>query len=120
MPAQIVLVHDDEAFRASVTTALEAEEYTVACYPDALAAADALSKMKLVELLITRTRFQPGRSNGVNLAMMLKVRKPKLRVIFVAAPEMQQHVADLGTFMPAPVAISDLVRVVRDELGSGR
>jgi DNA-binding NtrC family response regulator len=118
MPAQIVLVHDEEAFRTNVTTALEAEGYTVACYPDALAAADALSAVNLVELLITRAHFRPGRSNGANLAMMLKVQKPRLRVIFVAAPEAHEHVARLGVFMLAPVAIPDLVQAVRGEIGS--
>jgi DNA-binding response OmpR family regulator len=118
MPSQIVLVHDDETFRVSVTKALEAEGYAVTCYPDALAAADALSAVKLVELLITRARFRPGRSNGASLARMLKVKKLGLRVIFVADVENQEHVAGLGIFMPAPVAISELVKIVRGELGS--
>jgi DNA-binding NtrC family response regulator len=117
MPAQIVLVHDDDAFRSSVTEALEAEGYTVACYPDALAAAMALSEVKLIELLMTRIRFPPGRSNGASLALMLQVKKPRLRVIFVAAPEMGEHVADLGPFIPTPVIISDLLKIVEDELG---
>jgi DNA-binding response OmpR family regulator len=117
MPAQIVLVHDDEAFRKSVAEALEAEGYTVVCYPDALAAADALAALNLVELLITRARFQPGRSNGASLARMMKLQKSSLRVIFVAMPETYEHVADLGTFLPAPVAIPDLVQAVRSEIG---
>jgi CheY-like chemotaxis protein len=45
MPAEIVVVHDD-AFRTAAAEALEAEGYTVACYPDALAAADALAEVK--------------------------------------------------------------------------
>jgi DNA-binding response OmpR family regulator len=113
MPAQIVLVHDDEAFRISVTKALEAEGYTVAYYPDALAAVDALSALNLVELLITRARFQPGRSNGASLARMLKVQKLGPRVIFVALPETYEHVAGLGLYMEAPVAVPDLVRAVK-------
>ncbi len=119
MPAQILLVHDDEAFRASVTEALEAEGYTVACYPDALAAADELTTVKRIELLITRAQFQPGRSNGASLALMLRMHKPALRVIFTALPETEEHVAHLGTFMPMPVSIPDLLKVVKAELGSG-
>jgi DNA-binding NtrC family response regulator len=120
MPAQIVLVHDDEAFRASVTEALVSEGYTIACYPDALTAIDALSTVNHIELLITRAHFQPGRSNGASLALMLRMHKPALRVIFTALPETEKHVAHLGTFMPMPVAIPDLMQVVREELGGKR
>jgi CheY-like chemotaxis protein len=120
MAAQILLVHDAEVFRTSATQALEAEGYAVAFYPDALAAVDALSALNLVELLITRVSFQPGRSNGANLALMLKLQKPELRVIFIARPEMHEHVAELGVVIPAPVAIPDLVQAVRSEIGSPR
>jgi CheY-like chemotaxis protein len=118
MPAQIVLAHDVEAFRTPVTKALTAEGYTVACYPDALAASEAMSELNLTGLLITRASFQPGRSNGLSLAMMLKVRKPRLRVIFLAPPEMREHISDVGLFVPTPVAIPDLVQAVRGEIGA--
>jgi DNA-binding NtrC family response regulator len=120
MPAQIALVHDDDVFRVADTDAPEAERYTVACCPDALAATEALSEVKRIERLITRARLRPGRSNGGSLAMMLRLKKPSLRVIFIASAVSEEHVAYLGAFMLAPVAIPDLVRAVRDELGNNR
>jgi DNA-binding response OmpR family regulator len=116
MPAQIALVHDDAAFRASLKEALEAEGYTVACYPDALAAVSALSDMKRIELLITRASFERGRSNGASLALQLRRRKLGLPVIFVAAADMEEHVAHLGILIPTPVAIPALVRAVSEQL----
>jgi DNA-binding response OmpR family regulator len=113
MPAEIVLVHDDDGFRTAATEALEAEGYTVACYPDALAAADALSAVKKVELLITRVLFKEGRSNGANLAAMLRAQKPALRAIFLAAPDMKEHVVRLGIVMPLSVALPELVEAAR-------
>jgi DNA-binding NtrC family response regulator len=113
MPAEIVLVHDDDAFRTAAAEALKTEGYTVACYPDALAAAEALPTVRKVELLMTRVLFSPGRSNGANLAAMLRAQKPALRVIFVAKPEMEEHVIRLGVIVPFSVAIPELVEAVR-------
>jgi CheY-like chemotaxis protein len=118
MPGQVIVVHDVEAFRTSLVKALGAEGYSVACYPDALAASEVLTEISLLELLITKVRFEPRRSNGINLALMLKTRNPRLPVIFVAAPETREHVSDEGLFMPMPVAVPDVVRAVRSEIGS--
>ena len=116
MPAQIVFVHSDDSFRTAAVAALEGEGYTVAWYPDALAAMEALDAAQRVELLITRVRFPEGKSNGVALTQMVKSRKPSIRVIFTAHPDMQEYVEDLGTILTAPVAIPDLIAAVRKEM----
>jgi len=72
MPVQIVLVHDDAAFRTTAAQALGAEGYSVTSFADALAATAALAMANRIELLITRLQFAEGRSNGVALALMTK------------------------------------------------
>jgi DNA-binding NtrC family response regulator len=116
MPAEIVFVHSDDSFRITAVAALEGEGYTVASYPDALAAMEALDVSQRVELLITRLRFPEGKSNGVALAAMAKSRKPSMRVIFTALPDMQAYAEGLGTMLTSPVAIPDLLAAVRKEI----
>jgi hypothetical protein len=43
---------------------------------------------------------------------------PKLHAIFMAPAKARRHIIDLGFFMPTPVAIADLIIVVRGYLGS--
>ena len=113
MPARIVFVHRDDSFQTAAVAALAGEGYSVARYPDALAAMEALDNVQRVEVLITCVRFPEGKSNGVALARMVKSRKPSIRAIFTAHPAMQEYVEDLGTFLTAPVAIPDLIAAVR-------
>jgi DNA-binding NtrC family response regulator len=116
MPVQIVLVHDDAAFRTTAAQALGAEGYSVTSFADALAATAALAMANRIELLITRLQFAEGRSNGVALALMTKRRKPGVKVIFTGLPELKGHSADVGLFLEMPVALDDLVNTVRQEL----
>jgi DNA-binding NtrC family response regulator len=85
MPVHIVIAHDDIAFRTFAVRALEAEGYSVASYEAALAAMVAL-EAPLLDVLITRLWFMPGRSNGIALALMAKVRRPSAKVIFTSPP----------------------------------
>jgi hypothetical protein len=47
------------------------------------------------------------------LALMARNRRPGIRVVFTARAEMKPHADGIGEFLPAPVAIPDLVAVVR-------
>src|SRR6185437_8573042 len=87
MPAKIVLVNEDAAFRSAVTYALRQEGLDdVAEFSDALAAMAALAEARRIELLITAMDFSPGRSNGASLVRIIKSRKPTVAAILVGNP----------------------------------
>jgi DNA-binding NtrC family response regulator len=112
MPAQIVLVHNVEKFATDASAALKQAGYQVAVFTDPVKALDALENASTVEVLITRVNFPPGKPNGVALALMTRYRRPNVRVVFAARPEMERYTEDIGELVPAPVRISDLVQTV--------
>ena len=109
MPAQVVLVHDEEAFSANVGRALAASGYQVMAFPDPLVALQALENAERLQLLITRIEFPAGRSNGQALALMARTRRPDVQVLFVCPPQFNSYVADLGEVLLAPATVSDVV-----------
>ena len=109
MPAQVVLVHDEEAFSADVRRALADSGYEVMAFPDPLVALQALETAERVVLLITRIEFPEGRSNGQALALMAKKARPGVKVLFVCPPRFNRYVADLGEVLLAPATVPDVV-----------
>jgi DNA-binding NtrC family response regulator len=101
MPAQIVLVHNKAGLANEAASALRQARYEVAVFTDPVKALDALEGAKTVEVLITRVNFPPGKPNGVSLALMTRYRRPDVRVIFVARPEMEGYTKDVGELVPA-------------------
>jgi DNA-binding NtrC family response regulator len=61
MPARVVVVHDGTEFVASVRSAVQLKNYDVVTFSDTLSALTALESAKLVDVLITGTRFRPER-----------------------------------------------------------
>lgn len=112
MPARVVLVHDDPEFVEQAAAAIENAGFSVATFTDQAAAVTALERMRLIDLLITRLRYGPGKPHGINLAQMARKRRPGLKVLFIALPEFAEQAAELGEFMPLPVAVPDLVDAV--------
>jgi DNA-binding NtrC family response regulator len=112
MPAPIVLVHNEARFAHEAASALSLAGYQVAVFTDPVKALDALETAATVEILITRVNFPPGKPNGIALALMTRYRRPNVRVIFAARPEMERHTKDIGELVPAPVRIPDLVQAV--------
>ena len=109
MPAQVVLVHDGEAFSADLGRALVDSGYQVIAFPDPLSALEALETAERMELLITRIDFPEGRSNGQALALIARTRRPNVKVLFVCQPQFNPYVADLGEVLLAPATVSDVV-----------
>jgi hypothetical protein len=72
----------------------------------------ALEAARQIEVLVTSMGFQPGRSNGVALASMARSNRPGIRVLFMALPEYSKYAEGLGTFMPMPVSVPDVLKVV--------
>jgi DNA-binding NtrC family response regulator len=109
MPARVVVVHDDPLFIEQVTTALRDRGLTVAVFEDPMKALDGLETAQLIELLITRVQFAPGKPNGISLALMARTKRPGMKVLLVALPEFARLAAGIGEFMPAPINVPDLV-----------
>ena len=116
MGGRILIVHDDDHFIARAAAALQAVGNTVTTSSAALEAIHQLDAMTPPDVLITRMRFGPGRSNGLALARMAHHRHPQIKIIFTALRDFQDDVAGLGKFLAAPVAIPDLVAAVNDAL----
>jgi DNA-binding NtrC family response regulator len=112
MPARIVVVHDDPEFRETATTALEAAGHEVRAFSDSMSAIEAFEAVESVELLITRTVFPAGTPNGVSLARMARMKKPKLRVLFAARDENRAHTEGVGEFLAVPVTGAKVVAAV--------
>jgi DNA-binding NtrC family response regulator len=113
MPARVVVVHNEPGFADELVAALNWAGYEVAVFPDPLAAWDALAAARLTEVLITRVQFPPGKSNGVALAHMARANRPSIQVIFIALPEFAGQCEDVGTFLPLPVPVPQVVKTVK-------
>ena len=112
MPARIVVVHDDEHFTRTLTTALRSAGHDVAAFQDPLLAHDPIETAQRVEVLITRVEFPPGRSNGLSLARMTRSKRPGLKVLFVALPEHLPQIEGLGAFLPLTTPVESVLATV--------
>ena len=72
----------------------------------------ALEAAQRVEVLITRVLFPEGLPNGVSLALMARLKRPEVKVLFVARPDTEEHTEDVGEFLPAPAKAADVVEIV--------
>jgi DNA-binding NtrC family response regulator len=113
VPARIVIVHDDEGLVTGVVAALRTAGHEVAAFKDPLLAHDAIEAAQRVEVLVTRVDFPPGRSNGLSLARMARMRRPGTKVLFVAREEYLKDAEGLGAFLPLSTAIESVVAAVK-------
>jgi DNA-binding NtrC family response regulator len=116
MAGRILIVHNDDYFTARAVAALQAEGNTVTTSSAVVDALDKLDATPPTDVLITRVRFEPGHPTGLSLASMACHRHPRIKIIFTALREFQHAAAELGTFLPAPVSIPDLVAAVNQVL----
>ena len=114
--ARILLVHDDDYFAGRAVAALEAAGLTVVRSSTVVDALDRLNEASPLALLITRMRFGLNGSNGIVLAKMARQRHRNIKIIFIALRDFEEDAAGFGKFLPAPVAIPDLVAAVNEAL----
>jgi CheY-like chemotaxis protein len=112
VPTSIVLVHDVAEFVEHTATALRAVGYTVTTFSNTMTAIDAMESEQPIDILITRVNFAPGQPNGVAFALMARVRRPGLNVLFVGLPERLPYTEGVGVLLPAPVTAADVVAAV--------
>ena len=112
MPARIVVAHDDPGFVDNTVMALRAAGYDVAAFGDSMSAFAALEAADRVEVLITRLLFPEGQPNGVALGLMARMKRPGIKVLFVASQDMEEHTEGVGEFLPASAPASEIVEKV--------
>ncbi len=84
-----------------------------------MAAIGALAAAERIELLVTRAVFPEGQPNGVSLARMARIRRPGVKILFVARPENQEHTEGVGEFLATPTTGLKLVEAVDRILTGG-
>jgi hypothetical protein len=112
LPARIVLVHDDAEFVAQAVTALRAEGWDTKGYATSAGAILALDEALLIELLITKIEFDAGTPHGISLALMARTKRPAIRVLFTADPELKKHTEGIGELLPPSISVPELVQKV--------
>jgi DNA-binding NtrC family response regulator len=117
MPARILVVHDDPGFTERTAAALVAAGHDVSAFTSSMSAIKALEAAQQIEVLVTRVVFPEGQPNGVALALMAKMKKPGVKVLFAALPETQAHTEGVGEFLPAPADPADIVALIGKILG---
>ena len=109
MPATVVLVHEDAVFRRTLAQAFAEKGLEVAAFSDALEAMMALENAHRVQILITQIDFAPGKSNGVALARMMRVRRTDAAAFFLGDQSLHVHAVDVGIALPAEIEVPELV-----------
>jgi DNA-binding NtrC family response regulator len=91
MPAPVLVVHNEFDTRELALIALRGAGREVADLHNSMAALDAIEANSRVRVLVTGVDFGQGTLNGVAFARMVKVKRPGLQAVFVAALEDHPH-----------------------------
>ena len=119
MPARVVVVRDDP-IRDTIVDALRAAGINVAGFAKPGTALDSIAADSRCEVLVTKFDFGRGIQNGISLALMLKMRRRQLKVLFVGREEYRKLTEGVGEFLPVePLDLTHIVQTVRRMLGSG-
>jgi DNA-binding NtrC family response regulator len=112
MPAPVIVAHDDKATRELAVAALIAAGLTAVGFHDLMAALDAVEDDSRVRVLVARIDFGAGKLNGVALARMRKLKRPDVKILFLALPANREHAEGVGEFLLMPLVPYLLVDTV--------
>ena len=113
--AVVLIVEDELALREMSSLALEMAGYSVCEAAAAQAALDILESGQIVDLMFTDVQM-PGQFNGLELARIVSVRWPLVKLI-VTSGSFLIKAGDLpsdGRFLAKPYTISQLLQFVND------
>jgi DNA-binding NtrC family response regulator len=119
MSATVVVVHEDSDIVQGYCEALKAAGHEVEGFLDPMAALTALESAHAIRLVITAGDFGPGKLNGVALARMARVKKPRMTILFVAPAEDKPFAEGLGEFLQAPASVSAVLEAANRLLATG-
>jgi DNA-binding NtrC family response regulator len=112
MPAPVLVVHEDPNTRELALSALRAAGHEVVAFADPIVALDAIESDSRVRVLVTSVTFPARKPNGVSLARMVRVKRPGIKVVFIAALEDHPFTEGVGEVLPLaldPQALVDAV-----------
>ena len=114
----ILLVDDDEIFREATGALLRSAGYEVRLAPDHRLALEILESDDAVDLLVVDI-VMPDRVNGLALARMARLRRPKIKIIYLSGYDIPGLEAEaLGPIIRKPVSDELLVEQVATALGA--
>jgi DNA-binding NtrC family response regulator len=87
MPAPVLVVHDDPNTRDLALSTLRAAGHEVVAFADPIVALIAIEADSRVRVLVTSMTFPAGKPNGVSLGRMVRVKRPGIKVVYIAALE---------------------------------
>ena len=73
-----------------------------------------------IDALVTRVTFPEGKPHGVSLALVLRVKHPGLKVVFVGRAHRLEHTEGIWELVPHPVDLGELVRAVERAISEER
>ena len=117
--ATVLLVEDEDAVRVFAARALKSKGYKVLEARTGEQAVDILRDQKDIALMIT-DMMMPGMDGGT-LARLIRVERPKVRIILISGYSEEIARGDSGTvedffFLPKPFSLSQLTTKVKDVL----
>jgi hypothetical protein len=119
MPARIVVVLKDRELADATVSALVADGHDALAVHDSMVALALLKQATDIELLVASTYFGRGKPTGAALALMTKLRRPDLKVIFTANPELVPLLEDIGRVIVEPISPSLVVEAIRVTMTAG-
>jgi len=112
MPARVVVVLNEPVLAEEAVAALRAQGQDALALADPMTALEALEGAERIEVLVTCLDFAPGKPNGIALGRMARLKRPGIRVLFVGPADLEELAEGLGTFLPSPVTVLQLVEGV--------
>jgi DNA-binding NtrC family response regulator len=114
----ILLVDDDEDFRATIETVLRMAGFEVIAVGGWAPALAVLDTPQRVDLLITDIQM-PGGVHGLALGRMALMRRPKLKIIYLTGFRFGAAVQEAsGPILSKPVTADRLLEEIACQLGS--
>jgi CheY-like chemotaxis protein len=109
----ILVVDDDEVFRDTTASILRSAGYRVQSAPDYRLALEILERGDPVDLLILDI-VMPDRVNGFALARMARLRRPRLKVIYISGFDIPRGAGEeaLGPIIRKPLDNDQLLAEV--------
>lgn len=116
MPAEVVVVLQDSPMAEELASAIRDKGHAVQPFIDPIKALEALERAEKAELLITCIGFPRGKPNGQSLALMARMKRPGIKLVFLTRPGEDRHVCQLGDCVPLPVAVPQLAEFAEELL----
>ena len=112
MPAPVLIVHEDLNTRELALSALRAAGHEAVAFADPIVALDAIEADSRVRVLVTSVTFPTSKPNGVSLGRIVRVKRPGVKIVFIAALEDHPFTEGVGEALPLalePQALADTV-----------